>query len=64
MTGAASVEYFDEDDLLRGAGDPVAKYREQILPAKLAIERTYVETCSPLGDLRLLTRTLSRMFRT
>lgn len=62
ITGAASVEYFNEAERLRGAADPAAKYREQILPAKLAIERAYLRTCSPLGDLRLLTRTLSRLF--
>jgi lipopolysaccharide/colanic/teichoic acid biosynthesis glycosyltransferase len=63
ITGAASVEFFEEDEQLRGAADPVRKYREEILPGKLTLEMAYLRTCSPLGDLRLLARTLARVFR-
>jgi lipopolysaccharide/colanic/teichoic acid biosynthesis glycosyltransferase len=63
LTGAASVKYFNEDERLRGATNPVGKYREQILPDKLAIERDYLRTCSPLVDMRLLARTAGRIIR-
>jgi lipopolysaccharide/colanic/teichoic acid biosynthesis glycosyltransferase len=63
LTGAASVEFSNEDDRLRGASDPVAKYRSQILPRKLAIEHAWLQTCSPLGDLRIIGRTLALVFR-
>jgi lipopolysaccharide/colanic/teichoic acid biosynthesis glycosyltransferase len=54
MTGAASVEYFNEGERLRGTADPVRKYREQILPGKLSLEMAWLRTCSPMGDFRLL----------
>jgi lipopolysaccharide/colanic/teichoic acid biosynthesis glycosyltransferase len=63
LTGAASVEYYDEDERLRGASNPVETYRKEILPAKLAIERAWLRTSSPRVDLRLLTRTIARVIR-
>ena len=62
ITGAASVAYFDEEEKLRQAKDPLALYRDSILPEKLAIERLYLDRCSPGGDARLLMLTLRRMF--
>jgi lipopolysaccharide/colanic/teichoic acid biosynthesis glycosyltransferase len=63
ITGAASVEYYNEDERLRGAANPVETYRKEILPVKLAIERSWLRTSSPLGDLRLLARTISRVIQ-
>lgn len=63
MTGAASVVFFDEAERLAAASDPVALYRSRILPEKLAIERQYVRSCSPMLDLELLMQTASRIFR-
>ena len=62
ITGAASVAYFNEEETLRGASDPIALYRNRILPEKLAIERRYLNSCSPGGDARLLIHTLRRIF--
>ena len=49
ITGAASVTYFNEEEGLRGVIDPIAMYRNRILPEKLAIERRYLNSCSPGG---------------
>jgi len=62
ITGAASVEYFNEEERLRAASDPIALYRSSILPEKLAIDRLYLSRCSPAGDARLLLRTVARLF--
>lgn len=62
ITGAASVEYFNEEERLRGVGDPAGFYRQHILPEKLAIERHWLSRCSPLGDASLLLRTALRVF--
>jgi lipopolysaccharide/colanic/teichoic acid biosynthesis glycosyltransferase len=63
ITGAASVEYFNEEERLRGALNPVEKYCEEILPMKLEIERAWLRTSSPAVDMRLLTRTVFQIVR-
>ncbi len=62
ITGAASVEYFNEEERLRGVSDPVAFYRSTLLPAKLAVEQRWLSLCSPAEDARLLLRTAGRLF--
>lgn len=62
ITGAASVEYFNEEERLRGVSDPIAFYRGTILPAKMAIEQRWLSRCSPKEDARLLLRTAGRLF--
>lgn len=62
ITGAASVESFDEEARLGRATDPLEFYRAEVLPAKLALERAWLRSCSPAGDLRLILRTVARVF--
>jgi lipopolysaccharide/colanic/teichoic acid biosynthesis glycosyltransferase len=57
LTGAASLHYRNEAALLAEAADPIACYQETLLPAKLALELYYLQTCSFFGDLRLLWKT-------
>jgi lipopolysaccharide/colanic/teichoic acid biosynthesis glycosyltransferase len=57
LTGAASVEYRDEESVLAGADDVEAAYLEVVMPAKLEIDLRYLDERSLLGDLRLLVRT-------
>jgi lipopolysaccharide/colanic/teichoic acid biosynthesis glycosyltransferase len=57
LTGAASVEYRDEETVLAGADDVEAAYLEVVMPAKLEIDLRYLDERSLLGDLRLLVRT-------
>jgi lipopolysaccharide/colanic/teichoic acid biosynthesis glycosyltransferase len=57
LTGAASVEYRDEESVLAGADDVETAYLEVVMPAKLAIDLRYLDERSLLGDLRLLVRT-------
>ncbi|MCW5854372.1 MAG: sugar transferase [Anaerolineae bacterium] len=62
MSGLAQVAYADEARLLTGP-NVGHDYRAHILPGKLALDLTYVETQSVLLDLRLLFRTLSSLMR-
>ena len=58
ITDPAAILYRDEEQILAGAPDPEAEYREQILPRKLAICTT--STSGPgrfWGDLKILWRT-------
>jgi lipopolysaccharide/colanic/teichoic acid biosynthesis glycosyltransferase len=58
ITGAASVRYRDEEQLLRGE-DPEALYRTVIMPEKLRLELDYLEHRSFWSDMRLILETVS-----
>ncbi len=63
ITGAASVEYRDEEQILADADDVEAAYLSMVLPAKLAIELKYVGERSVRGDLALLWATAVAVVR-
>jgi lipopolysaccharide/colanic/teichoic acid biosynthesis glycosyltransferase len=58
ITGAAQVEYRDEESLIP-TDETERTYRERILPAKLALDAAYLRDRSLRGDLRLLARTVA-----
>ena len=58
ITGAASVRYRNEEQLLRG-DDPEALYRSVIMPAKLRLELEYLDRRSFRADLGLMLATLA-----
>ncbi len=57
ITGLTQLIYVDEASMLVGE-DPEAKYRSVVLPAKLRIDRTYLDCRSPALDLWILRRTI------
>lgn len=62
ITGAASIEFRNESDLLAGHPDPDLIYIQEILPAKLDIEHRYVAHRSLKRDIDLLVSTISALF--
>lgn len=58
ITGPAAVKYRNESALLDAASDPEALYLSTILPAKIALDRAYVQDRSLFFDFRLLVRTV------
>ncbi len=56
ITSVAALDYVDEGELLKG-DDWEAVYREQIVPAKLALEIEYAARRTLLSDIGLLLRT-------
>ena len=60
ITGAASVQFRNESDLLATSDDPLRAYVEEVLPKKLTIEREYLASRSLRGDLKILGDTVSR----
>jgi lipopolysaccharide/colanic/teichoic acid biosynthesis glycosyltransferase len=58
ITGAASVRYRNEEQLLRGE-DPEALYRSVIMPEKLRLELDYLDHRSFRADLGLMLATLA-----
>lgn len=61
ITDYASVEYFRESELLKRSPDPESTYINEIMPAKLALNRRYIEEAGLLTDLRILARTAGKI---
>ena len=57
ITGLAQLEFHDEASLLTGPGAE-QRYREEILPAKLAFDVAYLDHRTTLLDLQILLRTV------
>jgi lipopolysaccharide/colanic/teichoic acid biosynthesis glycosyltransferase len=62
ITDPASLAYRDEAALLAAVADPLAHYRDVILPRKLALNVAYVRERSFAGDLRLIAQTVAALF--
>ena len=63
ITDYASVAYRDENDLLAGADDPERVYIEEIMPAKLELNRQYLSQIGVLTDLKLIFSTVIAVAR-
>ncbi|MCB9283745.1 MAG: sugar transferase [Lewinellaceae bacterium] len=61
LTDLASLRYFDESTLLAQSADPEQTYIREIMPAKLELNREYIEKQSFGMDLRIIFRTLRRI---
>jgi lipopolysaccharide/colanic/teichoic acid biosynthesis glycosyltransferase len=62
LTDLASLEYFDESDLLAQSPDPERTYIDEIMPAKLTLNQKYIEQQSFGMDLSMIFRTLGKIF--
>lgn len=63
ITDFASIEYKDENELLRGVNNPEEVYVSKILPEKIKFYKKYVRNISFLTDLILIFRTLWRIIK-
>ena len=61
ITSMTSIEYKDEDELLKGAEDPDKVYVEQILPEKMKINLDYLKNVSLRNDIHTLWMTVKRV---
>ncbi|MBK7409002.1 MAG: sugar transferase [Saprospirales bacterium] len=61
LTDLASLRYFEESNLLAQSPDPEQTYIREIMPAKLELNREYIERQSLGMDLRIILRTLLRI---
>lgn len=62
MTSPASIKYRHENELLKNSADPEKKYVEEILPAKMAVNRAYVWDFSFANDMKILGATFRCVF--
>ena len=63
ITDPASLQFANEDEILRGHPDPDRAYFELIHPEKMRLSIQYVENRSFLGDLRIIAATLRAALR-
>ncbi len=61
LTDYASLEYFDESNLLAGAEDPEKYYIEKIMPDKLALNIRYIADKSFITDIKIIFKTLLKI---
>lgn len=63
ITDWASLQYFDESQLLATSDDPERTYVEEIMPAKLAINLKYIRNQHVREDLKIVWMTLMRIIK-
>ena len=61
ITDYASLEYFEESDLLAKSSDPEKTYIEEIMPAKLRLNQKYIANPTLLVDLKIIFLTAKRI---
>ncbi|HQV39967.1 MAG: sugar transferase [Flavobacteriales bacterium] len=62
ITGMASIDYIDENELLARSADPERAYIEEVMPAKLRLDLKYVKERNFWLDLRIILATVGRVF--
>ncbi len=64
ITDSASIKYRHEEDILKSSQDPEKMYREVVLPDKLRIALTYVQSgISFSHDMRVIFQTLASVVK-
>lgn len=61
ITDYASLEYFEESDLLAKSPNPEKTYIEEIMPAKLKLNQKYISNPTLLVDLKIIFLTAKRI---
>ena len=62
MTDLASLWNFHESDVLKGSSDPEKIYQEKIRPEKIRLQLEYVKKRSFLLDLKIILKTIAKIF--
>jgi lipopolysaccharide/colanic/teichoic acid biosynthesis glycosyltransferase len=63
ITDIASLEYINENELLGASADPERTYIELIMPAKLELNRKYMQNPGSGNYFRIIGLTLKKIFR-
>lgn len=62
MTDLASLWNFHESEILQGSFDPEKTYQEKIRPTKIKLQMDYLANRSFLSDLRIIIKTIIKLF--
>ncbi len=63
ITDYASLEYFNENTLLGASLDPQKTYLEEIMPAKIELNRRYLQRPTIGHDIQIMWKTLWKLLR-
>ncbi len=63
ITDIASLEYFEENELLGKSSDPERTYIDEIMPAKLKLNLQYIDKANLGTDLSMIFKTIVRIFK-
>jgi len=62
ITDYASIEYFNENEILAQSSNPEKTYIEQVMPAKLELNQIYIKNPGLNQDLKILYLTIIKIF--
>ena len=63
ITDYASIEYFNENELLAASDDPKKTYIEDIMPDKIKINQKYLANPTLSHDLEIIFKTILRVLK-
>lgn len=63
LTDLASIEYINENEILGKSDSPEEDYIHKIMPEKLALNLAYIEKQSFFFDLKLIFKTIAKIFK-
>jgi lipopolysaccharide/colanic/teichoic acid biosynthesis glycosyltransferase len=63
LSDYASLAYFSESELLGKSQDPEKTYVSEIMPAKLELNKKYILEAGLITDVKIIIKTLSRIFK-
>lgn len=63
ITDLASLEYFRENEILGNAEDPQKAYIEEIMPAKIELNKKYLKNVSVWADIKIMWATFLKIVR-
>jgi lipopolysaccharide/colanic/teichoic acid biosynthesis glycosyltransferase len=63
ITDFASLEYFNENELLGKSNDPKKTYIEEIMPAKIELNKKYIQNPGLGTDIKIMWRTFVKIIR-
>jgi lipopolysaccharide/colanic/teichoic acid biosynthesis glycosyltransferase len=63
ITDYASLAYFEESELLARSTHPESTYINQIMPAKLELNKKYLQKQGLATDISIIFQTIARIFR-
>jgi lipopolysaccharide/colanic/teichoic acid biosynthesis glycosyltransferase len=61
ITDYASIEYADENELLSNAENPEEFYIQEVMPAKLQLNKKYIDQHNLMTDLKIIFKTIGKI---
>jgi lipopolysaccharide/colanic/teichoic acid biosynthesis glycosyltransferase len=62
ITDYASLDYINENEILGKSNNPEEAYIKEVMPAKLALNRKYIAEAGFVTDLKIIFRTINKIF--